>query len=165
MDIQLAKGVSIFTIGLFAGSAFNISYTAMKIVKKYLTKDSRISLFIWRDTYQTAAPIQASLAMVASISSGLAFYLTKNKLYLCTGLIMFSMFPFTKLVMHPQCNGPLLELAKEREDGELEYKKREGSSYDPHVEALILKWGNLHLIRTVGSCAALALIISKLKFK
>jgi uncharacterized membrane protein len=92
--------------------------------------------------YRRAAVMQASLAIIASIASLVAYLLGAGRAWLLSAVLISSVVPFTLLIVEP-----LNDQIK---------------SVDPLAERaieLLIKWGRLHWVRTIASGLSFALCL------
>ena len=83
--------------------------------------------------------MQASLALVATLSALGAAWLADSALWLIGALLIFSVVPFTLLIILPT-NEQLLARGLDRAA--------------PSTQQLLVRWGRLHAVRSVASIAA-----------
>src|SRR5258705_13923076 len=95
-----------------------------------------VALREWAPSYERAAAMQASLAVLGGVSGVLAWALRGGLGYLVGALLLLAAVPFTLLVAFPT-NKRLLELHASRPNG---------NAYD-----LLYGWNALHAVRS-GLC-------------
>jgi uncharacterized membrane protein len=88
--------------------------------------------------------MQASLALVATVSALVAWWLSDSVLWITGALLIFSVVPFTLLVILPT-NQQLLAPGLDRAA--------------PTTHQLLVRWGRLHAIRSVASVAAITIFL------
>lgn len=126
---------------LFAGGALYISFAEHPARMKL---DDRAALTQWKPSYDRAAILQASLAILGGVLGAAAWYRWQgNWFWLAGGIVLFLNVPYTLLVVWGT-NGKL--------------KATEPDQAGPETRALLVKWGNLHFVRTVLGLLAAALI-------
>lgn len=126
---------------LFAGAALYISFAEHPARMKL---DDRAALTQWKPSYDRAAILQASLAILGGVLGAAAWYRWQgNWFWLAGGIVLFLNVPYTLLVVWGT-NGKL--------------KATEPDQAGPETRALLVKWGNLHFVRTVLGLLAAALI-------
>jgi len=126
---------------LFAGAALYISFAEHPARMKL---DDRAALTQWKPSYDRAAILQASLAILGGVLGAAAWYRWQgNWFWLAGGIVLFLNVPYTLLVVW-STNGKL--------------KATELDQAGPETRALLVKWGNLHFVRTVLGLLAAALI-------
>jgi Domain of unknown function (DUF1772) len=55
----------------------------------------------WKPSYKRGTVMQASLAVIGSLLTGLSWWLDKNAAWLIGGIFLFAVVPFTLIVMFP----------------------------------------------------------------
>jgi hypothetical protein len=94
--------------------------------------------------FKRAAPFQVSLSATGALSSMLAYYLSKQKNYLYSSLILLSITPYTLLFMMPT-NYALMDRTNDRSS--------------ERTRELLKKWGRLHAVRSFIGLAAVSFLI------
>ena len=126
---------------LFAGAALYISFAEHPARMKL---DDRAALAQWQPSYDRAAILQASLAILGSVLAAAAWYRWQsNWFWLAGGIALLLNVPYTLLVVW-RTNGKLKATEPDRAGAE--------------TRALLVKWGNLHFVRTALGLLATALI-------
>ncbi|RUV70077.1 MAG: DUF1772 domain-containing protein [Mesorhizobium sp.] len=126
---------------VFAGAAIYISVAEQPA---RLRLDDRALLQEWQPSYKRGAAMQASIAIVACVLGLIAWWQTGNLAYLVGAVLIILPWPWTLIAMMP--TNRLLEAM-------------DAAAANPQARALIVKWGNLHLVRGVlGVLAALAFL-------
>jgi len=126
---------------LFAGAALYVSFAEHPARMKL---DDRAALTQWKPSYDRAAILQASLAILGGVLGAAAWYRWQgNWFWLAGGIVLFLNVPYTLLVVW-STNGKL--------------KATELDQAGPETRALLVKWGNLHFVRTLLGLLAAALI-------
>ncbi|RWF88785.1 MAG: DUF1772 domain-containing protein [Mesorhizobium sp.] len=126
---------------VFAGAAIYISVAEQPA---RLRLDDRALLQEWQPSYKRGAAMQASIAIVACVLGLIAWWQTGNIAYLVGAVLIILPWPWTLIAMMP--TNRLLEAM-------------DAAAANPQARALIVKWGNLHLVRGVlGVLAALAFL-------
>jgi hypothetical protein len=126
---------------LFAGAAFYVSFAEHPARMKL---DDRAALTQWKPSYDRAAILQAGLAILGGVLGAAAWYRWQsNWFWLAGGIALLLNIPYTLLVIWGT-NGKL--------------KATEPGQAGPETRALLVKWGNLHLVRTALGLLATALI-------
>ena len=126
---------------LFAGAALYVSFAEHPARMKL---DDRAALTQWKPSYDRAAILQASLAILGGVLGAAAWYRWQgNWFWLAGGFVLFLNVPYTLLVVW-STNGKL--------------KATELDQAGPETRALLVKWGNLHFVRTLLGLLAAALI-------
>jgi hypothetical protein len=125
----------------FSGAALYVSVAEQPA---RLRLEDRALLQEWQPSYKHGAVMQASIAVVACILGAVAWRQTGNLAYLVGAVMIILPWPWTLLVMMP--TNRLLEAM-------------DAAAVNPQARALIVKWGNLHLVRAaLGVLATLAFL-------
>jgi hypothetical protein len=122
--------------GVFAGAAIYISVVQHPAS---LEVGGTMPATFFPPMYRRAAPMQAGLAVVGSLSGLLAWLFGSGVLWLLGALLLGFVVPFTLLRIKPvndQLLAPDLDPAA------------------PEVPDLLRQWGQLHRIRSATSCLA-----------
>ena len=127
---------AIFPSALFAGAAVYINLVEHPARMQCGTA---FAAAVFGPSYKRATVMQASLAVVATVSALGAWWLVDSVLWLIGALLIFSVVPFTLLVILPT-NKQLLAADLDR-----------GA---PATHHLLVRWGRLHAVRTIASLAA-----------
>jgi hypothetical protein len=128
-----------FCCAVFFGAAAYISLVQQPAA---LETGSDFAVRFFAPMYGRASIMQASLAIVGSIASVVAYFLGAGQAWLVTAVLIASVVPFTLLIIEP-----LNEQIK---------------VLDPAAERaveLLLRWGRLHWFRTVASGAAFVICL------
>jgi hypothetical protein len=121
---------------LFTGAAFYVNF-AEQPARLYL--DDRALLTEWKPSYQRGFAMQASLAMLAFILGAIAWWQSGILAFLVGALLILAPWPWTLLVIMPTNNALLAT---------------DPAKAGPDSRALIVKWGQLHAVRTLLGAAA-----------
>ncbi|MEZ0242733.1 MAG: DUF1772 domain-containing protein [Sphingomonas sp.] len=128
--------LALVTAALFTGAAVYVSFAEHPA---RLQLDDRNALAQWKPAYTRGAIMQAGLAAVSGVAGIAAWYRWMSVWpWLVGGVLMLSIIAYTFAVIW-QTNGKL----KANEAG-------------PETRALLVKWGQLHMGRTVLGAVALA---------
>jgi hypothetical protein len=139
----LAGQFALVTAAAFAGAAVYVSVAEQPA---RLALDDRALLAEWKPSYARGAVMQASLALVSAVAGSIAFWLTRDWLWMLGALLIFANWPYTLLVILP-VNKRIEATAPDQANAE--------------TRALILRWGALHAGRSLlGVAATLAYAIS-----
>ena len=134
--IEIFAFVAVFSCLLFAGAAVYINAAEHPA---RLECGTETAATVFGPSYRRAAAMQASLAIIATIS-GIAAYLNHASWYWLVGAAcIFAVIPFTFLVIMPT-NKILLAT--------------DPANADAETHALLIKWGRLHGVRSILSVAA-----------
>lgn len=131
--------LALIAASLFASAAFYVNFAEQPA---RLALDDRGALLQWQRSYERAALMQASLAMVGFFL-GLAtwWWEGQDATWLVGALVILAPWPWTLLVIKP-VNDRLNATASERADAE--------------SRRLIERWGSLHAGRTALGVLATA---------
>jgi hypothetical protein len=127
--------------GLFAGAAIYIN--AVEHPAR-MSCGVKVALAQWAPSYRRATVMQASLAIVGFLFALAARVAGESPQVLIAGLILFSVAPYTMLVIMPT-NRQLLTLKAEQNP--------------ESVAALLSRWNRLHAVRSGLSFIALVLFL------
>jgi uncharacterized membrane protein len=94
--------------------------------------------------FKRAAPFQVSLSASGALGGLLVYYLSKEKNYFYSSMILLSITPYTLVFMMPT-NYALMDPANDR-----------GSE---KTKGLLKKWGRLHAVRSVLGLAAATFLL------
>jgi hypothetical protein len=139
---MLLGHLALVVAALFAGAAFYINFAEQPA---RLAIDDRAALRQWQRSYERAAQMQASLAIVGFLLGLAAWWWEGRDLRLLAGAVVIVMaWPYTLLVIKP-VNDRLNATTPERAGGE--------------SRALIERWGRLHAGRTGLGVLATAIFL------
>jgi hypothetical protein len=103
----------------------------------------------WKPSYTRGFAMQASLAVLGGISGALAWWESRDSLWLAGAIVLVANWPFTLLVIMPT-NLRLMTTAPE--------------SADAVTRSLLDRWGRLHAVRSLlGLIATLLFLIAALR--
>jgi hypothetical protein len=125
--------------GLFAGAALYISAVEQPA---RMSCGSAVALLEWRPSYQRAAMMQASLAIIGALMALVCWQQGAGRGWLVAGLAIGAVVPFTLLVIAPT-NQRLFDESLKEDSAE--------------AVALLERWGRLHAVRTCLGLAAFAI--------
>jgi hypothetical protein len=131
--------IGLFVSAVFAGAAF---YVTLSEQPARLRLDDRSLLAEWKPSYARGTTMQAPLALIGAILGGASFIAEHSLLAGIAGLLMLANLPWTLLVIMP-VNRRIKHTAPE--------------NAGPASRTLILKWGELHAVRTAFGLGAAAL--------
>ncbi|WP_436160913.1 DUF1772 domain-containing protein [Mesorhizobium sp. LjRoot246] len=126
---------------VFSGAAIYLSVAEQPA---RLGLDDKALLQEWQPSYKRGAAMQASIALLACILGLLAWWQTGGFAFLIGAVLIILPWPWTLIAMMP--TNRVLETMV-------------ASADNPQARSLIVKWGNLHLVRTaLGVLATLAFL-------
>ena len=129
--MTLLEFVAILTSMLFSGAAIYINLAEHPARMECGTE---LAATVFGPSYRRAAVMQAALALTATIAGTSDWLLSRQVVWLIGALLIFSVVPFTLLVIMPT-NKKLLDPALNR------------NSEAAH--RLLQRWGRLHAIRSI----------------
>ena len=134
--------LSLVTAALFAGAAFYVNFAEQPA---RLALNERPALIQWQRSYERAALMQASLAMLG-FAPGLAawWWEGRDPRWLTGALVLLAPWPYTLLVIKP-VNDKL--------------KAADPIGAGAQTRALIERWGHLHAGRTALGVLATAIFL------
>lgn len=121
---------------LFTGAAIYINLVEHPA---RMSCPTEVAATVFGPSYKRAAPVQVSLALVATAAGALSWLVGESTIWLLGALLIFSVIPFTIIVIMPT-NKQLLDPALDHSSA--------------NIRALLIKWGKLHAVRSVLSLAA-----------
>ena len=133
--------IAMLATGTFAGAAL---YVSLVEHPARVSCGVQVALKEFGPSYKRGAVMQASLAMVGMAAGfGLA-WLARDGWYALAALLLGALVPFTLIVIFPT-NARLLDpsLAKD----------------EANAMQLLTRWGQLHAVRTISSCAAFLILV------
>jgi anthrone oxygenase-like protein len=137
---MFAEILSFICTGLFAGAAL---YVSLVEHPARLACSTEIALAEWRPSYKRAAIMQVILALGGVMGAIGAYMYGRGTSVLVAGIVLATVVPWTLIIIMPT-NRQLLDPAR--------------MSSTPDTDVLLRKWGRLHVIRTVASLLALAML-------
>jgi hypothetical protein len=100
----------------------------------------------WKPSYTRGFAMQASLAVLGGISGALAWWESRDSLWLAGAIVLVANWPFTLLVIMPT-NLRLMATAPDLADAA--------------TRSLLERWGRLHAVRSVlGAIATLLFLMA-----
>jgi len=133
---MLTGQLALTVAALFAGAALFVNVAEHPARLKL---DDRAALIEWKASYERAAVMQASLAIVGFLLGALACWQTGRWLWLIGALVLLANWPYTLLCILP--TNRALKAAAPAIAG-------------PQTRALIERWNRLHAGRTALGFAA-----------
>jgi hypothetical protein len=141
--IELA---AVLACSWFAGAAVYV--TAVEHPAR-LACGTEIAATQWAPSYKRGAVMQASLAMIASLSGVVCGLLTGERLWFGAAALILAVVPFTLIVIRPT-NTRLLDPHLDRRS--------------PETRDLLESWGRLHLVRSVlGVVASILFVLAAIR--
>ncbi|MER8465244.1 DUF1772 domain-containing protein [Mesorhizobium sp. M1396] len=126
---------------VFSGAAI---YVGVAEQPARLRLDDKALLQEWQPSYKRGAAMQASIAIVACVLGLIAWWQTGGLAFLVGAVLIILPWPWTLIAMMP--TNRVLEAM-------------DAGAGNPQARPLIIKWGNLHLVRTaLGVLSTLAFL-------
>jgi uncharacterized membrane protein len=136
---MLAGQLALIAAAVFFGAAFYVNF-AEQPARLHL--DDRSLLAEWKPSYKLGFAMQAPLAIVGFILGAIAWWLSRDWLWLAGAIVLLMNWPYTLLGILPT-NNTLMAL--------------DPSDAGPQSRRLIEKWAKLHAVRTALGFAAIVL--------
>jgi hypothetical protein len=137
----IAAYLALLLAGIFTGAAFYINFAEQPA---RLALDDRALLVEWKLAYRRGFAMQSSLALVGFLVGVLAWYMRQKGIFLAGAILLFANWPWTVFVMM-RINKQLMSSLPE--------------SAGPETRGLLMKWNNLHAVRTLlGVLSALVFL-------
>ena len=134
--------LALIVAAIFSGAALYINLAEQPA---RLTLDDRALLQEWKPAYKLGYAMQAPLAVIGFIFGFVAWWNTLETTFLAGAILMIANWPWTLLGIMP--TNHILNATNP-------------DQASPQTRALIVKWGNLHAIRSgLGSLATLAFLL------
>jgi hypothetical protein len=126
---------------VFAGAAIYVSVAEQPA---RLRLDDKALLQEWQPSYKRGAGMQASIAIVAYVLGLVAWWQTGGLAFAIGAVLIILPWPWTLIAMMPT-NKVLAAM--------------DASATNPQARSLIVKWGNMHLVRVAfGVLATLSFL-------
>ena len=132
----IVEMMAVLSCTIFAGAAIYINVAEHPA---RLECGGELAATVFGPSYRRAAAMQASLALIATITGVLLFISSGSSLWLLGACIIFFVVPFTFVAIMPT-NKLLLDSSSERSTSE--------------TDSLLRKWGKLHGVRSLASSLA-----------
>jgi hypothetical protein len=129
---------------IFAGAAIYINLVEHPA---RMSCSTEIAMAVWAPSYQRATVMQASLAIAGSLAGLAAWMLGGGLMWLVAALFILAVVPVTFIIIFPLTKQLL---APGRDPG------------SPETRELLIKWGQLHAIRSVLSLIASVIFVWQL---
>jgi hypothetical protein len=138
---MLLQSLAILTTALFTGAAVYVSVVEQPA---RLACPIDVAIAQWRPSYARGTVMQASLAVLGTLFGIAAGISSGGAVWIVAAFVLSAVVPFTLFVVWPT--------NKRLEDPTLDLSSAEARN-------LLVRWGNLHAVRTVISLAALLLML------
>src|SRR3974390_463325 len=142
--LGVTQFVAVLATTFFAGAAIYINLVEHPARMGCTTE---IAATAWAPSYKRATVMQASLAIVGFLAGVAAWLLGAGVMWLVGALFIFAVVPVTLIVILPT-NNRLLAHGRDLAS--------------PETRELLVKWGNLHSIRSVLGLVASAVYVWQL---
>ena len=139
---MIASQLALVVAAAFAGAAIYVSACEHPA---RLVLDDRGLLTQWKPAYKHGAAMQASLSLIGTVLGLIAWWQSRNPLWLAGSVALITPWPFTLFVIKPT-NDALLATDLQQAG--------------PMSRALIEKWGRLHAVRTALGVLAVVLFFA-----
>ena len=140
--LQLARLIATLACGLFAGAAVYISFVEHPARMSCATE---IAAAVWGPSYKRATVMQAPLACIGALAGIWAWFLGGDFWDLVGAACIFSVVPFTLLIIMPT-------------NRRLQAQDRDPSSDE--TRSLLELWGKLHAVRSALGTLAFVIYLS-----
>ncbi|RWA61192.1 MAG: DUF1772 domain-containing protein [Mesorhizobium sp.] len=138
---MLAGLLALSVAAAFTGAAVYVSVAEQPA---RLTLDDKALLLEWQPSYKRGAAMQASIAAIACLLGLVAWWQAGSLAYLVGAVLIILPWPWTLIVMMAT-NKALSAM--------------DAAAINPQARALIVRWGNMHLVRAaLGVLATLAFL-------
>jgi uncharacterized membrane protein len=131
--------LALIAAAVFFGAAFYVNFAEQPA---RLQLDDRSLLAEWKPSYKRGFAMQAPLAIVGFVLGAIAWWQTRDWLWLAGAVVLLMNWPYTILGIMPT-NNALMAL--------------DPAAAGPQSRRLIEKWAGLHAVRTALGAAATAL--------
>jgi hypothetical protein len=139
----MAGHLALIVAAVFSGAAIYVNIAEQPA---RFTLDDRALLAEWKLSYKRGFAMQAPLALAGFGLGLIAWWQTRDLLFLAGAIAMLANWPWTILVINP-VNAVLMATEPER--------------VGTQTRALIAKWGWLHAVRTaLGFVAVIAFFVA-----
>ena len=142
--LHVAQFISSLACGLFAGAALYISLVEHPA---RMSASTEIAATVWAPSYRRATLMQAPLAVISFLAGISAWLIWGDIWWLVGAIIIFSVVPFTLLIINPT-NKKLLTPGRDLAS--------------PETRLLLERWGKLHAVRSALSAIALVIFLVQL---
>ena len=138
---MLSGELALVVAALFSGAAFYINFAEHPA---RMALDDGALLAQWQPSYKRGFTLQASLAVLGCALGLWTCYLTGDWRWALGALVLVSNWPFTLAMIMPVNNRLMAMLP---------------AAPEADMRALMIRWGNLHAVRTGLGIIATALFI------
>ncbi len=128
--------IALIIAALFAGAA---AYIALAEHPARMQLPTGPMLMQWKPSYARGFAMQATLAVVGGVAGAAAWWITRESFFLVGALLLIANWPYTLLVIMP-VNHRLNATDPDQTD---DVTRRD-----------LIRWGQLHAVRTVLGCAS-----------
>lgn len=142
--LAVLQFIAVVSSAIFAGAAIYINVAEHPA---RMGCDTKTAVTVWAPSYKRAYVMQASLAVLSFISGVAIWLLSGGIMWLFAAALIGAVIPFTFIVIMPT-NHKLL--APDRDLNSVETRE------------LLVKWGNLHAVRSILSLIALVIYVALL---
>jgi hypothetical protein len=142
--LAVLQFIAVLSSAIFAGAAIYINVAEHPA---RMGCDTKTAATVWAPSYKRAYVMQASLAVLSFLSGIAIWLLSGGIMWLLAAAFIGAVIPFTFIVIMPT-NQKLL--APERDLNSAETRE------------LLVKWGNLHAVRSILSFIALVIYVALL---
>lgn len=142
--LPFVQFIAVLATTVFAGAAI---YVNLVEHPARMSCSTEIAAAVWAPSYRRATVMQASLAITGTLAGLAASILGGGIAWLAGALFIFSVVPVTFIVIFPT-NKRLLAPG--------------GDPGSPETRQLLIKWGELHAIRSALSLVAAAIFVWQL---
>jgi len=142
--LAVLQFIAVLSSAIFAGAAIYINVAEHPA---RMGCDTKTAVTVWAPSYKRAYVMQASLAALSFISGVAIWLLSGGIMWLLAAVLIGAVIPFTLIVIMPT-NHKLL--APDRDLNSAETRE------------LLVKWGNLHAVRSILSLIALVIYVALL---
>ena len=142
--LAVLQFVAVLSSAIFAGAAIYINVAEHPA---RMGCDTKTAITVWAPSYKRAYIMQASLAVLGFVSGVAIGLLSGGIMWLFAAAFIGAVIPFTFIVIMPT-NHKLLAPDRDLDSAE--------------TRELLVKWGNLHAVRSVLSFIALVIYVALL---
>jgi Domain of unknown function (DUF1772) len=142
--LAVLQFVAVLSSAIFAGAAIYINVAEHPA---RMGCDTKTAITVWAPSYKRAYIMQASLAVLGFVSGVAIWLLSGGIMWLFAAAFIGAVIPFTFIVIMPT-NHKLLAPDCDLDSAE--------------TRELLVKWGNLHAVRSVLSFIALVIYVALL---